>query len=329
MSRTPSSTVASEPALPQLSWRSFLLALAVVLAIFFGLHPLWEPLDMAAMDANILWSYVPIPLLVLGLLAWEHKLRWASFLMETVRLTLVKFVITFLFANILWALTGPPPAGAAPDGGPAVAGQAGRFEVREPPPATPIDPADTGRLEGLVVDAAGLPVEGAFVLVAAGLEGLVFAPRSGGVELAHDGTGLQPRRAIVQVFETLVLRGAPGAFHTVCAIDVASGRQLFNVPLVSEAESTFMFHRPQGRVSLTCSVHGHNDQAAQLEVVAHPFAAWTAADGRFAFEGVPAADGLRDGALRLEARSAWGDVAELELTLHPGDGLAGLRLQLP
>ena len=98
----------AEPAVPQLSWRSFGLALAITLAIFFLLHPLWRPLDMAQMDRNILWSYAPIPLLVLALLALERKLRWSSWMLETLRLTLVKFVITFLIANLVWAFTGPP-----------------------------------------------------------------------------------------------------------------------------------------------------------------------------------------------------------------------------
>ena len=108
MSADPVRPESAEPAVPQLSWRAFGLALAITLAIFFLLHPLWRPLDMAQMDRNILWSYAPIPLLVLALLALERKLRWSSWMLETLRLTLVKFAITFLFANTMWAFVGPP-----------------------------------------------------------------------------------------------------------------------------------------------------------------------------------------------------------------------------
>jgi hypothetical protein len=98
----------SERSIPRLSGWSFGFALAVTLAIFSGLHPLWEPLSMDDMDRNIWWSYVPIPALTLGLLALERKLRWSSWVLETVKLTLVKFVITFLAANLVWTVTGPP-----------------------------------------------------------------------------------------------------------------------------------------------------------------------------------------------------------------------------
>jgi len=322
-----SPAAASEPPLPQLSWWSFLFALAVTLAIFFGLHPLWQPMDMDAMDRNIAWSYAPIPLLVLVLLAVERKLRWSTFMIETVRLTLVKFVLTFLFANILWAVVGPPAAAETLHAEPAVVDTTGRFEVREPPPATLIDPASTGRLSGLVTDGAGAPLAGVFVAVTGGLDDVVFAPRPGGLVLTHDGSGLQPHAAMVQVYERLILRGVGGAFHTVSALDDAR-KSLFNVPLVSEAERTLMFHRAMGRVTLTCSVHGHDDRVTELVVVANPFGAWTGADGRFAFEGVPAADGTRDGVLQLTARGPAGNEARLLVTLQPGASLQELHFTL-
>ncbi len=322
----PSPVVPEQP-LPQLSWRSFLFALAVTLAIFFGLHPLWLPMDMDAMDRNIAWSYAPIPLLVLVLLAVERKLRWATFLIETVRLTLVKFVLTFLVANILWAVVGPPAAASPLRASPLAVDATGRFEVRDAPPATPIDPALTGRLSGLVTDAGGAPLAGVFVAVTGGLDDVVFAPPPGGLVLTHDGSGLQPETAVVQVYEPLVLRGVAGAFHTVCAIDDAH-RPLFNVPLVSAAERTLMFHRAMGRVSLTCSVHGHSDHVTELVVVTNPFGMWTGADGRFAFDGVPAADGARDGRLQITARGPTGAQAQLLVSLAPGDSLGDLRLSL-
>src|SRR5262249_27721977 len=161
------------------------------------------------MDRNIIWSYAPIPLLVLGLLAVEHKLRWSSWCVETLRLTLVKFAITYLFVNVAWSFVSPPrPAAPPPPDAAAHAADPGRFEVRDPPPATPIDPARTGRLRGQVVDGAGAPVAGALVSVSGGLEGLVFAPPPEGLVLRHDESGFQPRQAVVLVYEKLVFRGA-------------------------------------------------------------------------------------------------------------------------
>ena len=101
-----------------LSRLAFGICLAILLGIFAFVHPLWEPMDMAQMDENILWSYYPIPLLALLALLIERKLRWATFFLESLRLTLVKFVITFLFANVMWAyVTGPPgvPEDGTPD----------------------------------------------------------------------------------------------------------------------------------------------------------------------------------------------------------------------
>jgi hypothetical protein len=315
-------TRASEPRAPHLSRRSFLLALAVTLVIFFALHPLWRPLDVDAMDRNIAWSYAPIPLLVAGLLRLERKLTWTTWLLETLRLTLVKFVITFLFANIMWAFVAPPDPRAAAPAAASTTGQASRFDVRPAPPATPLDPSRCGSLSGVVVDAAGTPQAGALVAVTGGLQDMVFAPPAGGAVLDHDGSGFSPGRAIVLTWEPLVVRGAADVLHTVHALD-ERGRQLFNLALVPGGERTLMFDRPLGRVTLTCAVHGQADHAAQLAVVGNPFAGFTDDEGRFRFEGVPA------GELELTASTSTERAARQALSLQPGAALADLRLQLP
>lgn len=311
----------SAPA-PQLSRRSFLLALALTLAIFFGLNPLWRPLDMDAMDANIAWSYAPIPLLVAGLLALERKLRWSSWGLEVVRLTCVKFAITFLFANILWTFTGPPHRAAPPAEPPPPAEQPDRFAPRPAPAPTPLDPAATGRLSGRVVDAAGHPAPGALVAVTGGLGELVFAPREEGVELAHDGVSLQPRAAVVQVFETLRVRGEAERLHSVRARD-GQGRHLFNLPIGPGAERTLMFDRPLGLVTLACSVHEELEPVVRLVVAAGPCAAVADADGRFALPGVPA------GELELTAWGPPGRSVRRAVTLAPGGEAADVDLVLP
>jgi hypothetical protein len=315
-------TDAAESRAPHLSRRSFLLALAVTLVIFFALHPLWRPLDMDAMDRNIAWSYAPIPLLVAGLLRLERKLAWTTWLLETLRLTLVKFVITFLFANVMWAFVDPPgQAAAAPASAPA-GGQASRFDVREAPPATPLDPARSGSLQGVVVDAAGAPQAGVLVAVTGGLQDIVFAPPAGGLVLDHGGSGFSPSRAIVLIWEPLVVRGAADVLHTVHGLD-ERGRPLFNLALVPGAERELMFDRPLGRVTLSCTVHGQADHAAQLAVVANPFAAFTDDEGRFAFEGVPA------GELELTVSTSAERATRQAVPLQPGAAVADLRLALP
>ncbi len=322
MSTTATPSEATESRAPHLSRRSFLLALGVTLVIFFALHPLWRPLDADAMDRNILWSYLPIPLLVAGLLRLERKLTWTTWLLETLRLTLVKFVITYLFANIMWAFVEPPdPAVTAAAAAPA-GGQASRFDVRDAPPPTPLDPARCGSLAGQVVDAAGTPLAGVLVAVTGGLQDIVFAPPAGGAVLDHDGAGFSPDRAIVLIWEPLVVRGAAGVLHTVHALD-ERGRVLFNVALVPDGERTLMFDRPLGRVTLSCAVHGQADHAAQLVVVANPFAAFTDDAGRFRFDGVPA------GELELTASTSAERAAQQAVSLQPGAALADLELKLP
>lgn len=342
---TPAST---ESRAPHLSRWSFAIALGISLAIFFLLHPLWKPLDMAAMDRNIIWSYAAIPLLALGLLAFERKLRWSTWLLETLRLLCVKFAITFLFANLLWTILPPPgpaaSAGAESEGasGPATSGDAdaagtptgaapastpqpastGRFDVRPAPAATPIDASRTGRLAGVVVDAAGAPRAGALVAVTGGLERLVFAPRPEGVVVTHDELGLQPAAAVLLTYEPLVLRSTTAGLHTIRALD-ARGRQLFNTPVVEGAERTLMFDRALGRVTLGCTVHDGSEPGAVLAIVDNPFAMWTGDDGRFRLEGVP------EGQLELTAWAPTGESVETSLKLDAGQAQDELRLTVP
>lgn len=308
------------PTLHLLSGRAFVLALAAVLALFAGLNPVWRPLDMAAMDRNILWSYAPIPLLAAGLLALERKLRWSSWMLDTLRLGLAKFAVTYLYVNVVWPYVVEPPAPPLPAPAAPVA-QRARFDLHEPPPATPLDPAACGRLEGVALDAAGAPASGVLVAVTGGLEGRVFAPRPEGVRLEHDGRSLRPARAVLLVHERLVLRGEAERLHAVRARD-AEGRLLFNLPLGPGAVQELMFERPGAHVSLACTVHQEQEPAVELAVVANPFAAFTGDDGRFDFAGVPA------GALLLEAFGP-GGTARLEVVLDAGGAASGLRLVLP
>jgi hypothetical protein len=306
-------TPTGESPLPALSARAFCVCLAVTLAIFVGLNPVWEPLDMDRLDANIGWSYAPIPLLVLAALVLERKLRWASLAMETLKLTLVKFAVTFLAANIVWAVTGPPgralPTPGWPRDGAPAAGAAAALRAAAEPSA--IDPARTGRLVGRLTDAAGRPLAGVPVWIADGLRGLVFEAPGESVVLSDAGRGFGPALSIVQAFQPVALRSLDGALHTAHAAD-ADGKQLFNYPVLPGEPRALVFDRPAGLVTLTCKVHGHDERSARLLVVSHPFAALTGEDGGYAFTGVPA------GTLVLVAGSDVESLSRRECELLPG-----------
>jgi hypothetical protein len=326
--------VRDDPPSQHLSRLSFGIALGITLLIFFLLHPPWKPIDASHMDANIFWSYVPIPFLVALLLALEHKWSRKVFALETLRLTLVKFAITFLFMNLLWAFVAPPAVAApvaelAPPAGAPVASVPetayAQLDASSAPPSgtaapTPIDPTSTGRLAGFVLGDDGLPRAGALVAVTAGLRDLVFAERPG-VELSCSGAGPVPRTLVVGPSDRLLLRGAPDQLHTVRAVD-EDGRALFNVPLVPGSQRELKLDRAFGRVTVSCAVHGAAEPPAELAVVGSPFATWTDASGRFELPGVPAGD--------LEL-SAWGPAhrrATLRVLLQPGGASDELSLRL-
>ena len=103
---------APAPALPRLTLAERTGILAFCVAIFlFGRGPIWRhPWNP---DASILWSYAPIPFLVLAVFALRRELRVTSVFLETILLTLVKFGITAAVLVSLWTL-GPPPPDARP-----------------------------------------------------------------------------------------------------------------------------------------------------------------------------------------------------------------------
>jgi hypothetical protein len=284
-------TSTPEPGLPSSSWPAFSACLAITLAIFVGLNPVWEPLDMDAMDANIGWSYAPIPLLVAAALARERKLRWSSFAIESVKLTLVKFALTFLAANVVWAVTAPPgPAAPPPRPARPPASASGVLHApRAAPPPSAVEDGTTGDLAVRVADASGRPLPGTPVWIAGGLKRLVHAPPREAAVLADDGHGFGPALTVVQTWQHVVLRSDDGALHTAHAAGVG-GRQLFNYRVLPAAPSDLMFDRPLGLVTLTCKVHGHDERTARLLVVAHPFAALADDDGRVLFTYVPAGE---------------------------------------
>lgn len=275
--------------MPSLSAGAFTLSLAVVLTLFLVLNPFWEPMDVAEADANIGWSYAPIPLLVGFFLLLEKKRRWAALFIETMRLTFVKFAITWLAANLYWAAAGLPEPVAKPIGlsASAPAHTTSVFAERGAPAPSAVDLQRTGELHGVVVDDRGQPVAGAMVYVSRGLEGLSFSPPVEPLLIDHGGAGFTPAAAVVHAYQTVVLRGGD-KLHSAQVVS-ASGRVLFTYALVPGVDKRLMFGRALGLVSLGCTVH-EEETGAALAVLEHPFATSTDLQGRFALSDVPAAE---------------------------------------
>ena len=87
--------------------------------------------------------------------------------------------------------------------------------------------------------------------------------------------------------------------------------------MIPGGERALLFDRAVGPVRLSCTGHGAAEPAVELLVVGSPFVARTDADGRFAFEGVPAG-ALRiatgtDEAVEVPVTVSAGQTAELEL----------------
>ena len=88
---------------------------AVLLVLFLVVEgPIWaHPWDLSAVNRAILLSYAPIPLLVVGCLLWSHRLRWVSFFLDTLSLTLLKYSVTFAFALFMWGVLSRAGSGRA------------------------------------------------------------------------------------------------------------------------------------------------------------------------------------------------------------------------
>ena len=280
----PTDQHADEPA--RMSRVQFWSVLGLAFTLFlFQAGPVWRhPWDMELLNRAIFWSYVLIPLLVIGCLAWSKRLTLRVFFVDTLVLVLIKYSCTFAFALVLWEVTPFPPhvhTASLPRGTSAL--------VAEPAPApTLIDPARTGSVVGSVEDAAGRPVAGALVWIAGGLESYVFAPPSTPVAMVNADVGRTPPLTVVQVNQQILARSADGKLHTMIA--VKDGRTLFNTPLLPSGESSrISFREAEGVVTVHCNVHPASAEAeGEILVLGHPFFVRTDEHGRFAFHGVPA-----------------------------------------
>lgn len=291
----------------------FVGSLVAALAVFFfATGPLWRHAgNITLLDSSIYWSYLVIPVAIAGCLLWSKRWSVRGFLLDTMALTLTKYVITASIAIGLWALHGDPEGLPPP---PHTAKSAEPAPVITP---TKIDPAQTGTLVVTVTRASGDPVEGALAYVAGGLEGYVFAPPEGPVELTNDGRGVMPAFAVAQTGQRIEGRSTDGELHTL--VVRREGAALFNVPLLrSGAPTTVHAGDATGLATVRCNVHP-SEAESRLLLVGNPFHASSDATGQVTLRGVPA------GALRVAAIVAGMPAGEATVQLGAGKTMA-LRL---
>jgi hypothetical protein len=294
-------------------WGIFAIA---VLIFLFATGPVWRhPWQIGVLNEAILWSYLPLPLLVAGALAQRRALTLRAFFLDTLELTLLKYSATFGLSLVLWSIQRPPEE-------PFVF-HAPKVEMATAPAARPteLDPARLGRVRGAVTDAGGAPVAGALVWVSAGLEEFVFAPPPAAVEVTEGAAGIAPSLGAIMVGQRLEGRSTDGQLHTLVA--TAGGSTVFNVPLIAAGVARSVdVAAPHGLVELRCTIHP-NERHGFVGVFASPFFALTDAAGRFALDGVPAGkltlaatrDGHGvDGSIAIEPRAR--EEIETTLPLH-------------
>ncbi len=303
-----------EGRLLHVSLAQFLACLLASLTIFFfATGPLWRhAADIRRLDSAIFWSYGAIPLLIAGCLLASKRWSIRGFLLDTMALTLTKYVLTATVAVALWA-AGGDPAGVAPP----------QHAAPKPAEAEPvvapskIDPAQTGAVTVTVAGASGEPLAGALVYVAGGLEGYVFAVPAEPAPLVNDGKGVSPQLAVAQIGQGIEGRSTDGRLHTL--VVRRDGATLFNVPLLSSGAATKVragdSRDGPGLATVRCNVHPQAEAESRLLLVTHPFHGWSDAAGRVELHGVPA------GALRIAALTADGHTAEEAVHLAAGQAV--------
>jgi hypothetical protein len=252
--------------------------------VFFlvGMGPVWhDPFDYDKLALSIIWSYVPIPALVLVFLAISRKLTLASWLLGTLVMVMTKFGVTALIMVTIWSVSGPPPPGSSMSRSRLIE----FLPAPKAPPPPPVLAREGGRVSGRVVDASGAVAPGVLVWLT-GLQPRTYARRRDVIELVNDGTGSQPRVGAVQAGEPLVLRSLDGKSHTFMG-ELPDGTSAFNhAMLPTGPDRPIVLPVAVGEVSIRCTIH-EAEARTRLVVLPHPFFASTASDGTYAFNGVP------------------------------------------
>jgi hypothetical protein len=270
------------PALPILD-RALILGLAVT-QFLVGHGRVWaKPFDW---DRSIVWSYVTIAVLVPIALLIRRKFNPVSWLLHTVELIGIKFLLTasFLIAFLVTHPQATAPAKVPPKPAPSVDI---RTEVKARPKPTILPEGSLGELDGRVIGVDGQAAQGALVFISEGLADLVFESSSQPVTLQNDGIRFSPSVAAIQTHQPLIVRSANHELHTL-QMTKQDRSWVLNVPILASGEGrTLEFDEPKALVTVECKVHQAREGQAHLAILNHPFFAITDADGRFALKGVP------------------------------------------
>jgi hypothetical protein len=276
-------------------WVCFLGAMAV---FFLAQGPIWR--HRWQLDISIFYSYLVVPILVAGALAYRKKWSLGAFALGTLEVTVWKFGATYVIAHTLWMFSSPPPKAPAP---------AESVVVESEPAlvATPIAKEATGAIQGQLTGSKGTHV---IVYIASGLESFTFAPSGVGANL-QVGTAIEPGLSVAEMSQEVHARSADGRLHTLIAS--IEDADLFNMPLQSSgAWSSAKVRRGQGVAQLRCAVHPHSGETGSLVVVRHPFHAALDGDGHFGWDGVPS------GRVVVAALGANGREAKAEVVVVAG-----------
>ncbi len=275
---------AQEARYPALSFLERLLILAIAVFQFLIVHgAVWsKPFNW---DGSIVWSYVTIAVLVALALARRHRLSLVTWLLHTVELAGVKFVLTAGFL-LAFLITHPQQATPAREVvPPATPGVEARVRVKPKPSIVP--ESSLADVRGQVIGGDRQPVEGALVFVSDGLSQYAFEPPVQPIAVQNDGKRFFPSVAVVQVGQPLNVRSANHELHTL-RIMKRDRSWVLNVPLLASGQERVLeFDDAKGIVSIECKVHQTRESQAHLAILNHPFHAFSDADGRFALASVP------------------------------------------
>src|SRR5262245_6226695 len=303
---------------PALSLLERLLILAIAVGQFLiGHGAVWsKPFNW---DSSIVWSYVTIAVLVALALARRHRLTPVTWLLHTVELAGIKFILTagFLLGFLITHPKQPAPAvEVLPPPTPG-----GEAKVREKHKPTIFPEGSLADLRGQVLGGDRQPVEGALVFVSDGLNQFAFEAPAQPVLLQNDGKRFSPSIAVVQVGQPLIVRSSNHELHTVQMMK-RDRSWVLNVPLLASGEERVLeFSDPKGIVSIECKVHQAREGEGHLAVLSHPFHAFSDAGGQFALASVP------KGTVTITAFDPARGESSVSVRLD-GEGTANLVLQI-
>lgn len=221
---TPDSPADAASPAPSLT-RNEAIALVTLALLHFALvhGPIWR--HAWTPDASIVWSYVPIPLLVALVLVRRRRLGVASWMLGTLQVATFKFLVSASLLVVLWAVDSPDAVAPSPSIGvssaPAVGGHV------EP---GPVEPAieDKRSIEDRTSSAA---------------PGVQLPP----IEVLLGGR--KPQTIVLPIGGRLHVRSGDQRMHTLNAPALG-----LNVPVVPGDGRTLAF-RDRATIELGCAVH--------------------------------------------------------------------------